>query len=357
MTDGMPDPQHGRPAPGRWTIPQRLCAGILAVLSLGVVAPAFFAIYETVTKLVRPWLHGSAWIVPVSGEVAFMVAFGCGILLAWRKAPDVPVRVAGMTLLAVASVVLNVYAGRDALPDAVAHLVIVAAFFIVTLTGKATITSLRGGKVRAGRVTAGEFLASPLRAVRLWRWMRVWGEPSRTAARHRYTVLLYAIDVARSDPGVGKRPFRWRRKLPAYLRYDLAAGDLGPEIAAAGDNWKKAVREYVRAQLTVPDDAPPSEPEGVPAASPEAPPGPALEATPRARPGARSGSALRLPASKSGGMTPGELEPHVAAMLEEYGEVSQARVKRDLHVGTDKAAEALRLARNSRTVVPISASR
>jgi hypothetical protein len=37
-------------------------------------------------------------------------------------------------------------------------------------------------------------------------------------------------------------------------------------------------------------------------------------------------------------------------MLEEYGTVSQARVKRDLHVSTEKAAEALRLAKRPRPV-------
>jgi hypothetical protein len=44
-------------------------------------------------------------------------------------------------------------------------------------------------------------------------------------------------------------------------------------------------------------------------------------------------------------------------MLEEYGDVSLNRIKDDLHVGTEKAQNALEIARRNRTVVPMEARR
>jgi hypothetical protein len=65
--------------------------------------------------------------------------------------------------------------------------------------------------------------------------------------------------------------------------------------------------------------------------------------------------ALKLARGKSARMTASELAPHVSAMLRAYGDAatSQARIKTDLHVGSDKAREALRIAKRDRTVVPI----
>ena len=65
------------------------------------------------------------------------------------------------------------------MPSVVGHTVVIAAFFGVMLSGKSTITSLRGGKVRAGSITPGQWIAHPVHSTRLWRWMKIWGEPSR----------------------------------------------------------------------------------------------------------------------------------------------------------------------------------
>jgi hypothetical protein len=356
MSD-MPEPQHGRAVPApNWTWPQRIYSVILGLVSAGIVGPGFFAIYETATRLVRPWFGADAWIVPVSAEVAFAALFGWGILLSWRKAADVGVRILFMGLIIVGSVALQAYAGRSAFPDAVAHLVVAGAFFAVTITVKAAITRLRGGKVKGDRISLGEFLASPSRAAGLWRWKNAWGEPSTSAARRRYMVLLYVIALAQADPRVGKRP-AWRRNLPVTLRYELSTGLLPDAVSAGQGGWQEAAGEHVTGQLALLGQDIPSTPDVVTHAEPETRLGPEREARPErratARPEPASGPALKLAPAKSRSMSPDDLEPHVLAMLEAYGTVSQARVKRDLHVSTNKAAEALRLAKQNRTVIPI----
>lgn len=145
-------------------------------------------------------------------------------------------------------------------------------------------------------------------------------------------------------------------------------GSAPDDRAAGNDRWRKwvadglAVSAKAAAQAqAVREDITRRASEARSGAMPETVPGDTPEARPAGRPGARPearpehapGPALRLAASKARSMSPDELEPHVAAMLEAYGTVSQARVKRDLHVSTEKAAEALRLAKRNRTLVPL----
>lgn len=340
-----------------WTRGQRLLACALTALGTGITIPAFTEIYLTVTHLVHPAFGAWSWTVPVSGEIAFTYLFLNGVLLAMRRAPAGALRSVLIAAIIAGSVVLNIWAYLGSVPAVVGHLIIVAAFFGVLLAGKETVMTLRGGKVRADRITAGEWIAQPARSAALWRWMKTWGEPSRDAALERYMHLLYARAVAQADPRIGRRPFTWRRNLPLPLRYQLATGLL-PLVTADGADWQEATEVHVRKQLALlpepvsgePEPVVPDEPETLPEDEPEVHPRP----RPKPRPELPSGPALKLSASKSRNMTPGELEPHVAAMLEKYGDVSQARVKRDLSVGTEKATEALRMAKKNRTVVPIS---
>jgi hypothetical protein len=361
MTTMTPEPQHAKPA--RWTFWQGAFVVLLSAATLGTAGPAGFSVYQTSRDFARPYLGHEAWILPVALEAVFMVLFGWGIVLAWRKAADVPVRVLGSAAIAALSFAVQVDAANGSFSGILVRVAIVASFFVAGFTMKAAFMRLRGGKVRGDRVSLGEFLASPPRAVGLWRWKNAWAEPSADAARRRYLVLLYVIALAQSDPRVGKRLFRWRRRLPVTLRYELSTGLLPAAISAGGDGWQQAAGEHVTAQLALLDAPPPavapdtapahaqSEPESTPGARPETLP----EARHRASPEARAEPALKLAASKSRSMTPSELEPHVAAMLEAYGDVSQVRVKRDLHVSTDKARNALRLAKRNRTVVQIGA--
>ncbi len=168
-------------------------------------------------------------------------------------------------------------------------------------------------------------------------------------------------------------------------------------LTATDEMIDEARRRFRRAQTGLASTAPDSPRSGLaasPEASPEARPEPAPEVAPGQASGlapdlasgespgelasmletspeassrpilrrAREGDAepaLKLAASKSKRMTPDQLALHVAAMLAAYGDgaVSQARIKDDLHVGTDKARDALRIAKRDRIVTPIGSRR
>ena len=230
-----------------WTRPQRFLAGVLIVLGVGITIPAFAEIYLTVTHLIRPAFGAWAWTVPVSGEIAFTYLFLNGVLLAMRRAPAGALRSMLIAVIIAGSVILNIWAYLGSVPAITGHLIVVAAFFGVLLAGKETVMTLRGGKVRADRITASAWIAHPLHSARLWRWMATWGEPSRAVAHARYMRLLFAITIAQADDRIGSQRRRWRRNLPEILRYQIAMGEL-PDPPRYGD-WQEALAGHVTAQL------------------------------------------------------------------------------------------------------------
>jgi hypothetical protein len=231
-----------------WTRPQRFLAATLVVLGAGITVPAFAEIYLTVTHLVRPAFGAWSWTVPVSSEIAFTYLFLNGVLLAMRRAPAGAMRSVLMAAIISGSVALNIWAYLGSVPSVVGHLIIVIAFFGVLMAGKETLMTLRGGKVRADRLTAGEWIAQPWRSLALWRWMKIWAQPSRKVAHERYMRLLFAFTVAKADSRIGRVPFRWRSNLPDILRYEFATGFL-PASTASGDNWQEAIAEHVGKRL------------------------------------------------------------------------------------------------------------
>jgi hypothetical protein len=231
-----------------WTRPQLFLAAALVILGIGITVPAFTEIYLTVTHLVRPAFGAWSWTVPVSGEIAFAYLFLNGVLLAMRRAPAGAMRSVLMAAIIAGSVVLNIWAYLGSVPSVVGHLIIVVAFFGVLMAGKETLMTLRGGKIRADRLTAGEWIAQPWRSLALWRWMKIWAEPSRKVAHERYMRLLFAFTVAKADSRIGRVPFRWRSNLPDILRYEFATGFL-PASTASGDNWQEAIAEHVGKRL------------------------------------------------------------------------------------------------------------
>jgi hypothetical protein len=249
MTD-MPDsPAHARTGPDEWTRPQVAFATWQAFLHIGITAIAFVVIYQTVTKVARPYLGRLDWTPVAAGEIAFIGLYGNSVLLSWRKKAPGVTRGLLMAAIIAGSVILNIYGARGVLPDVVIHLVIVGAFFGLMLDGKSVIARLRGGKVRADRISAAEWAGHPVRSLRLTRWMQAWGEPSRKNALDRYTRLLYAVALAQSDERVGRVPWAWRRRLPVTLRFQLSTGLL-PESAMAGQgDWQEALRVHVGEQL------------------------------------------------------------------------------------------------------------
>ena len=235
-----------------WTRPQRFLAAVLIVLGVGITIPAFTEIYLTVTHLVRPAFGDWAWTVPVAGEIAFTYLFLSGVLLAMKRAPAGVMRSVLMPVIIAGSVVLNIWAYLGSVPAITGHLIVVVAFFGVLLAGKETVMTLLGGEVKADRLRFGEWVAQPLRTLALWRWMKIWGEPSRKEAHDRYLRLLFAITIAKADERVGRcrrwwSAGYWRKHLPDVLRYQLATGTL-PEPPAYGD-WQEALSGHVTSQL------------------------------------------------------------------------------------------------------------
>ncbi len=287
-----------RPRP--WAKGHKLLAAALGLLGTGIAVPAFLVIYKTVTHLMRPYMGDWSWVVPVSGEIAFTFLFLNGVLLALRRAPAGGLRAVLMAAILAGSTFLVTWASRGSVPDAVGHIVVVDGFYGVMLAGKSTLMLLSGGKVRADRISGGEWVAHPWRSAALWRWMRSWDEPSRKSAHDRYMRLLYARAITQSDRRVGRVPFVWRWRLPTTLRYELATGLL-PETGGEGD-WKAVLRDHVKTELDLlPErparaDAPPvispaPSPPALPAGTTGIPPAGQTADSPASRQPSRQGAA------------------------------------------------------------------
>jgi hypothetical protein len=269
MPDMTDTGAHARTEPERWTGPQIVFTIWQVILHVGITAIAFVVIYQTVTKVSRPYLGRLDWAPVAAGEIAFIGLYGNSVLLSWRKKAPGMTRGVLMAAIVAGSVILNVYGAHGVLPDVVIHLVIVGAFFGLMLDGKSVIARLRGGKVRADRISASEWAGHPVRSLRLARWMQAWAEPSRKAALDRYMRLLYAVALAQADERVGRVPWLWRRHLPVTLRYQLSTGLLPDAVMAGEGDWQDAISRHVSKQLDLlpatPASAPPATTEEAPA--------------------------------------------------------------------------------------------
>lgn len=336
-------PRHG----ARWTFPQILLAVLAALFAVAII-PLFFAgMFVTVWDLLRGAAYGSwPWMVPLAGEGVFMVLFLSDLLLVLRRKPRGRLRSAPY-LFAAGSLVLNGMAGHGRVAATAGHVMVTLAFFVMVIEGEEVFRKLA---VADKDARIAEMMADARR---------------------------YAIDVVRD-----RRGYWWRLRVPALLRRDIATGRLCDEVRQAvemavsigrSSGWRKPVLEWVASELRLTDEAEAADREAlerITRSTPAAPvpdmPEPVIasmpEATPEARPQASAKRvpehapvpALKLTAARSRSMAPDKLAEHVAAMLEEYGEVSVNRVKEDLHVGTDKAKAALDIARRRRlSVVPM----
>jgi hypothetical protein len=322
--DGMA--KHARLTTGQ----QWLAAGYV-IFGITLTPIAFIVMLLTVQALLAPSLHFWAWTVPVGTEAGFIGLFCADLLLEWKHRPLRVLRAAPY-LFAVISLALNVYAAHGAIPAMLGHAVLPLVFFGYILVAEAVVRRLA--------VT----------------------EEERAAEVAMADALAHARDLVRDRLGVF-----WRLRCPSLLSRQIRSGRATAAVREAARGGSQAelettVGRWIAQGLAVSAKAEVTAQEArreitreAPVSVPESTPEPSPRARPQARLAARSGPALKLAAARSRNMTPGELEPHVSAMLEEYGTVSQARVKRDLHVSTEKAAEALRLAKRNRTVVQISA--
>jgi hypothetical protein len=269
------------------------------------------------------------------------------IVLTWAFHPLAWLRLTAR-LLALGTLAANLAAGW---PDPIAvFLRIFAPALIVIITEAVRAVLLDRATETRDRIPLGRWLLAFPSTFKLWRRMILWRVNDYGAAveqelgRRQAVVKLAAFYVGKD----------WRRAAPGDLVWMLRNGVRMDEAFAR-------VAELTLARDLASDTSPGTvsgSPGDVSETVPEARPETLSRARREARPKPRSehapSPALKLAASKSRSMVPSELEPHVTAMLEAYGDVSQAQIKRDLHVSTAKAAEALRLAKRARTVVPMA---
>lgn len=252
MTAKMPDMAHAIPREERdsdWNWKQRLFAGWQLILHLGITGITFYVIYKTATALLHPYMHSLDWTPVAAGEIFFIGLYGNGVLLAWKKKAAGWHRGLMMAGIIAGSVVLQSYAAIGAVPDLVAHLMIVGAFFGLMLDGKSVIRRLRGGKERADRIGSGEWLTHPWRSAALAWWMQAWGETSRVTAMKRYRALLYARTIAKADERIGRVPVLWRWHLPETLRYEFSLGEM--PVKADEYGWMETLRAHITEHLTL----------------------------------------------------------------------------------------------------------
>jgi hypothetical protein len=311
---------------------QKWLATSIAVIAAADTPLFFIVMFATVNGLLSPYFDGWAWTVPVATEASFTVLYLLELLLEWLGRPRRVLRAAPY-LFAASSLALNVLGAHGQLAAVVGHAAVTLAFFVPLLVIKAAIRALL---VPALVQKQAEALAD---------------------------ARAYARDILRSALGVF-----WRFRSPLLLRRQLRSGRLPAVVTAAVEScdagrWERAVEAWITAAVVLPERTreavraareavPEKTSERAPAASPGTPadePASVPEAALRTRPKPAAKPALKLTAARSRSMTPERLAEHAGAMLDAYGDsLSLNRVKTDLSVGTDKAKEALRIAREER---------
>jgi hypothetical protein len=343
--------------PRTLTRPQRMLAALIMLLG-AAAAPLFFTVmFLTVNDMLGPYFDGWAWTVPVATEITFVLLFLLAVLFEWIGRPRRALWLAPYPF-AVISAFLQVSAAHGSIPAMAGHLAVTMAFFVPVTFAKTAVRTL---------------LVS---------------DAERTRALALADAKAHARDILRSALGV-----LWRWRTPVLLRRQLRSGRLPAKVLEAVDNgarfggasvWEPVVEAWIAAAVALPERAAealraaraeparsmpdghvPDTAAGVREARQETPLEPAPEHASgmpetalQARPARASKPALKLTAARSRSMSPDKLAEHVAAMLDEYGDVSLNRIKTDLSVGTEKAKEALEIARSNRArVIPIGERR
>lgn len=327
-------PRHA----ARWTFPQAALATVAAVFAVAVTPLFFASMFMTVLDLLRSSPYGAwPWVVPLAAEGCFTALFLMDVVIVLRRKPRGRLRSAPW-LFAAGSLVLNFLAGHGNPASVTGHVMVTLAFFFTVIEGEEAVRKLAVAD-RDARIA--EIMADARR---------------------------YAIDVVRDRRG---RLWRWR--VPVLLRRDITSGRLCDEVRQAvelavsvgrSSGWRGPVLEWVTKELRLPDEAAAADRkalEQITRSEPEAPLGVIPEtvsednpkALPRQASKAPAKPALKLTPGRARSMTPEQVAGHVEAMLEEYGDVGVPRIKKDLHVGGDKAQQALDIARRRRlSVVP-----
>lgn len=317
-----PAPLHAR---SRLSRGQRNLAVAVVVLGIALMPMAFGEMLRTVTRLLAPLGFGrTAWTVPVGTEVGFIGLYLLDILTEWKHRPVRILRTLPY-ILALASLALNMAAAHT-LPAVVGHAVLPVLFFGYLLAGKAAVKRLLV-----------------------------------TDAEHRLAAAMadarrYALDLVRALEG----PL-WRFRVPSLVRRQILTSRFPDEVRAAisestTGGWQKDVRAWVlgpdgmniQVQARADSERAREEIRSAPQPALEAAPEPVSQTVSRPSRSTSPGTPRRPSPSAVKKMTGSDLAPYVGTLLETTAGLTPSDLMKSLHVGREKAGEALRLARKDR---------
>jgi len=338
----------GHRAGGGWTAWELGLAAVYGLLCAAVGFFAFVEIYFTVTHLVHQWMGDWAWIVPASAEGMFTGLYAGWLLLDLKDTPPRAVTWmlgALLTASAAGSYWLNIYAARGAVPDAIAHVIVVTAFYGQLLFAKILVRRLK--------VTPEE----------------------RAAAVTLADAQAHARDMLRSGLGLS-----WRFRAPVLLRRQLLSGRLPAKVMEAIGSgaryggatvWEPAVEAWIAAAVTLPERTaevlraaraeasapPPATPsQDPPASTAGTPPGEASGSTAGTAGGTPAASPSQAPVTRGRRLVPAkasddDLAALIIPLLAE-GDVSPTRVVKVIReqaggrasIGHERAGKVLALA-------------
>ena len=290
--------------------------GVLAAV-LGLIG--FANSFRAVARAARASFGELAVTVPVGVDLGIAVFSALDIVLARLDLRPRWVRLVPWTLTA-ATVYLNV-TGQHTGFAKVAHAVF-PALWVIAVEVAAHVVRVRAG-LAAGtamdRIRPSRWLLAPVPTARLMRRMVLWEIRSYPEALRRERDRLLALTDLQDTYG----PLAWRWRAPRRTRALYRLGELAPASAQPPScPWPRAAPV-----LPAPARAPKTAPEGAPA------PGRTRTRRPAAP---RAVDRTRTPGQS---VTSEAAEVHFAADLAEGRVPSARRIKAELHVGQDRAAQ------------------
>ena len=307
---------HARPLSGGERRAVAVTGALAAVLGLIGFANSFRAVADAA----RASFGELAVTVPVGVDLGIAVFSALDIVLARLDLRPRWVRLVPWTLTA-ATVYLNV-AGQHTGFARVAHAVF-PALWVIAVEVAAHVVRVRAG-LAAGtamdRIRPSRWLLAPVPTARLMRRMVLWEIRSYPDALRRERDRLLALTELQDTYGC----HAWRWRAPRRTRALYRLGELTPASTQPG------TCPWPRPAPALPAAPAPRAPKGAPAVR-------TAPASGRTRPGApRTPDRTRTPAPA---VTSEDAEVHFAADLAEGRVPSARRIKADLHVGQDRAAQ------------------
>jgi hypothetical protein len=332
---GQPAPVTAAPPAGRsrpLTMSERRTVATVAVLSLVLGLIGFANSFRAVASAARASFGPLAFTVPIGVDLGIAVFSALDIVLARLDLRPRWLRLVPWTLTA-ATVYLNVTGQPDWFAR-IAHAVF-PVLWVITVEIAAHVARVRAG-LAAGtamdRIRPSRWLLAPLPTARLARRMVLWEIRSYPDALRRERDRLLALTELQDAYG----RLAWRWKAPRRVRALYRLGELAPATASPGGQGPSC--PWPRPAPILPAapgrPAPGSAPEGAPASGRTR-----TRARGRGAPHTASTDRTRTRTRTRTGAVTGEAAGvHFAAGLAAGQVPSIRRIRRELHVGQDRAA-------------------